>query len=111
MTVDSLGYLRVWSPHPERWHTFATEVIGLMHDVGRTGRGDHRYRLDDHPARLVVEPADTAGLDAIGFQVASRAQLEALADGWTAHACVDARTHRPTRVPGWLADEIATAEG
>ncbi|HET7760587.1 MAG TPA: thioesterase family protein [Gaiellaceae bacterium] len=33
-----------------------------------------------------------------------------LADGWTAHACVDARTHRPTRVPGWLADEIATAE-
>jgi 3,4-dihydroxy-9,10-secoandrosta-1,3,5(10)-triene-9,17-dione 4,5-dioxygenase len=78
MTVDSLGYLRVSSPHPERWHTFATEVIGLMHDVGRTGRGDHRYRLDDHPARLVVEPADTAGLDAIGFQVASRAQLEAL---------------------------------
>ena len=36
---------------------------------------------------------------------------DALADGWTAHACVDARTHRPTRVPGWLADEIATAEG
>jgi acyl-CoA thioester hydrolase len=36
---------------------------------------------------------------------------DALADGWTAHACVDARTHRPTRVPRWLADEIATAEG
>lgn len=36
---------------------------------------------------------------------------EAIADGWTAHACVDARTHRPTRVPAWLADEIATAEG
>ena len=35
---------------------------------------------------------------------------EGLADGWTAHACVDARTHRPSRVPGWLADEIATAE-
>jgi acyl-CoA thioester hydrolase len=35
---------------------------------------------------------------------------EGIADGWTAHACVDAKTHRPTRVPGWLADEIATAE-
>jgi len=35
---------------------------------------------------------------------------EGIADGWTAHACVDARTHRPTRVPAWLADEIATAE-
>jgi acyl-CoA thioester hydrolase len=35
---------------------------------------------------------------------------QALADGWTLHACVDARTHRPTRVPAWLAGEIATAE-
>jgi acyl-CoA thioester hydrolase len=35
---------------------------------------------------------------------------DAVADGWTRHACVDARTHRPTRVPAWLADEIATAE-
>ena len=35
---------------------------------------------------------------------------EAVADGWTRHACVDAVTHRPTRVPGWLADEISAAE-
>jgi acyl-CoA thioester hydrolase len=34
----------------------------------------------------------------------------AIADGWTRHACVDAATHRPTRVPHWLADEIVTAE-
>jgi acyl-CoA thioester hydrolase len=33
-----------------------------------------------------------------------------VADGWTAHACVDAATHRPTRVPAWLADAIAAAE-
>jgi acyl-CoA thioester hydrolase len=33
-----------------------------------------------------------------------------IADGWTRHACVDATTHRPTRVPVWLAEEIATAE-
>jgi acyl-CoA thioester hydrolase len=36
---------------------------------------------------------------------------ERVADGWTAHACVDARTHRPTRVPAWLAEAIVTAEG
>jgi acyl-CoA thioester hydrolase len=35
---------------------------------------------------------------------------ERIADGWTAHACVDARTLRPTRVPGWLREAIATAE-
>jgi acyl-CoA thioester hydrolase len=33
-----------------------------------------------------------------------------IADGWTAHACVDAKTFRPTRVPDWLSDAIRTAE-
>jgi acyl-CoA thioester hydrolase len=33
-----------------------------------------------------------------------------IADGSTAHATVDAATLRPTRVPTWLADAIASAE-
>jgi acyl-CoA thioester hydrolase len=33
-----------------------------------------------------------------------------IADGWTRHACVDGRSHRPTRVPDWLARAIATVE-
>ena len=36
---------------------------------------------------------------------------EPVADGWTRHACVDARTHRPTRVPGWLLEAIVSSEG
>jgi len=39
-----------------------------------------------------------------------RADGVAMADGWTAHACVDARTFTPVRVPQWLADAIRTAE-
>jgi acyl-CoA thioesterase FadM len=35
---------------------------------------------------------------------------ELLADGWTSHACVDAETFRPTRIPQELAASIATAE-
>ena len=35
---------------------------------------------------------------------------ELMADGWTAHACVDAATLRPTRVPDWLAAAIRSAE-
>lgn len=35
---------------------------------------------------------------------------ELLADGWTAHACVDAATFRPTRIPQWLVDAMARAE-
>jgi acyl-CoA thioester hydrolase len=34
-----------------------------------------------------------------------------VADGETHHACVDARTLRPTRVPAWLVDAIREAEG
>jgi acyl-CoA thioester hydrolase len=33
-----------------------------------------------------------------------------IADGWTSHACVDAKTLRPTRIPAGLAEAIATAE-
>jgi acyl-CoA thioester hydrolase len=35
---------------------------------------------------------------------------EAMAEGFTAHACVDAQSLRPTRVPDWLADAIASVE-
>jgi acyl-CoA thioester hydrolase len=35
---------------------------------------------------------------------------ELVADGWTAHACVDAGTMRPTRVPEWLARSLTIAE-
>jgi acyl-CoA thioester hydrolase len=33
-----------------------------------------------------------------------------IAEGWTAHACVDAKTLRPTRMPAWLAEGIAAVE-
>jgi acyl-CoA thioester hydrolase len=33
-----------------------------------------------------------------------------IADGWTAHATVDAATLRPTRIPTWLLDAITSAE-
>lgn len=35
---------------------------------------------------------------------------ELVAEGHTRHATVDRETYRPTRVPSWLADAIATAE-
>ncbi|MET1008564.1 MAG: thioesterase family protein [Gaiellaceae bacterium] len=33
-----------------------------------------------------------------------------VAGGWTAHACVNAETLRPTRMPAWLAEAIAGVE-
>ena len=33
-----------------------------------------------------------------------------MADGYTSHACVESETLRPTRVPEWLRDAIASVE-
>ena len=44
------------------------------------------------------------------FEYAVTRGDELLVDGWTSHACVDARTFRPIRIPASLADAIATAE-
>jgi acyl-CoA thioester hydrolase len=44
------------------------------------------------------------------FDYAVTRDGELLAEGWTSHACVDARTFRPTRIPAELSDAIATAE-
>jgi acyl-CoA thioester hydrolase len=41
------------------------------------------------------------------FEYAIERSGELIAEGWTEHATVDARTLRPTRIPEWLADAIA----
>jgi acyl-CoA thioester hydrolase len=44
------------------------------------------------------------------FDYAVERDGELVADGSTGHACIDARTLRPTRVPEWLRAAIVTAE-
>jgi acyl-CoA thioester hydrolase len=44
------------------------------------------------------------------YAVEREADGELLAEGWTAHAVVDAASFRPTRVPSWLSEAIASAE-
>lgn len=44
------------------------------------------------------------------YEYAIERDGELIADGWTNHATVNARTFRPTRVPGWLIDAIVSAE-
>lgn len=72
-----------------------------------------RYRV---PARFDDEldvHARCVGLRGARFRYEYeivRSDGTAIADGWTAHACVDARTFTPTRVPDWLAEAIRSAE-
>jgi acyl-CoA thioester hydrolase len=64
-------------------------------------------RFDDR-LRLWTEISELRGAR-FRFDYAVRRGEEEVADGWTAHACVDARTLRPVRVPVWLAEAVATA--
>jgi acyl-CoA thioester hydrolase len=65
-------------------------------------------RFDDR-LRIRARCGDLRGAR-FRFDYALEREGEAVADGWTRHACVDAVTHRPTRLPVWLAEEIVTAE-
>jgi acyl-CoA thioester hydrolase len=68
-------------------------------------------RFDDR-LRLHVRASDVRGARfRFDYAVERVSDPPALvAEGWTAHACVDAATLRPTRMPGWLAEGIAAVE-
>jgi acyl-CoA thioester hydrolase len=44
------------------------------------------------------------------FEYAITRDGAVIADGWTRHGTVDGTTLRPTRIPGWLLDAVASAE-
>ena len=71
-----------------------------------------RYRAPAHFAdRLRVRAGcrDVRGAR-FRFEYSVERAGEVVADGWTAHACVDRETLRPTRLPDWLVAAIASAE-
>lgn len=65
-------------------------------------------RFDDR-LKIRVRCGDLRGAR-FRFDYAVARDGDPIADGWTRHACVEATTHRPIRVPAWLADEIAATE-
>ena len=69
-------------------------------------------RFDDE-LRIHVRAADVRGARFRFEYVVERTSdpPAIVADGWTAHACVNAETLRPTRMPTWLAEAIAGVEG
>jgi acyl-CoA thioester hydrolase len=65
-------------------------------------------RFDDR-LRIQARCVDVRGAR-FRFEYAIERDGALVADGWTTHACVDASTHRPTRVPDWLVEAIRRAE-
>ena len=65
-------------------------------------------RFDD-ALRIHVRASDLRGAR-FRFDYAIERDGELVAEGWTAHACVDARTLRPTRMPPALREAIERLE-
>jgi acyl-CoA thioester hydrolase len=78
---------------------FTTEVHVRYHRAAR---------FDDH-LRIWARCGDLRGAR-FRYEYVVEREGEVVAEAWTGHATVDAGTHRPTRVPAWLAEAVATAE-
>ena len=102
--VARVAYLEEYSGGYQRLRELGIEALVLETFV----RYLQPARFDD---RLVVH---TRCVDVKGarfrYEYAIEREGEVIADGWTAHATVDAQTLRPTRVPTWLAESIANAD-
>lgn len=69
----------------------------------------HRAAYFDEVLTVWARCTDVRGARfAYEYRIARDGEL--VADGYTRHATVDRDTFRPTRVPAWLAEAIATAE-
>jgi acyl-CoA thioester hydrolase len=103
--VARVAYLERYAGGYQRLRDLGIEALVLETHV----RYLEPARFDD---RLVVH---ARCVDVKGARFRYEYEIErggsAVADGWTAHATVDAETLRPTRVPTWLAEAIAAAEG
>ena len=72
-----------------------------------------RYRQPAHFDDRLTVRARIGELRGARFRFDYRIERagDVVADGWTSHACVDAATLRPTRIPEALAGAIREAEG
>jgi 3,4-dihydroxy-9,10-secoandrosta-1,3,5(10)-triene-9,17-dione 4,5-dioxygenase len=85
VSIRSLGYLGIGTPDPDGWVAYANDVIGTM-PVGPAGSGQERLlRLDEHPYRFSVDPADTGGVTRIGWEVGDERGLRKMTQRLSEH--------------------------
>lgn len=77
MTLTSLGYIGIQATRPDDWSDFATGLLGMQQvDAGANLRS---FRMDDRKQRLVITDDAGDGMAFLGWEVASAADLDALA--------------------------------
>jgi acyl-CoA thioester hydrolase len=102
--IARVDYLERYAGGYQRLRDLGIEAVVLETHVRylEPARFDDRLRV--HARCLDVRGAR------FRYEYAVERAGTVIADGWTAHATVDARTMRPTRIPSWLQEAIAAAE-
>jgi len=96
MLVKALAYVVLDSPNLDGWAKFASNVLGLqpLHHAGEL-----LLRIDEWAQRVVIRPAASAALGALGWDVGDQAGLDRLrsaldAAGVPVHSASPADTQR-----------------
>ncbi len=73
-SVHSLGYLVIETTDLDRWRELAVDVLGMAVGKSPGGADDPALylRIDDRPARVVVQPGETERLVTVGWEVRDR---------------------------------------
>ncbi|MEE2058788.1 iron-dependent extradiol dioxygenase HsaC [Rhodococcus artemisiae] len=83
MTIRSLAYLRIGATDVAAWRDYGLKVLGMVE--GKGTNPDALYlRMDDFPARLVIEPHDTDHLLVSGWETANAGDLQSVRDNLSA---------------------------
>ncbi|APE11779.1 2,3-dihydroxybiphenyl 1,2-dioxygenase [Rhodococcus sp. 2G] len=83
MSIRSLAYLRIGATDVPAWREYGLKVLGMIE-----GKGTHAaalyLRMDDFPARLVIEPHESDTLLVSGWETANAADLQSVRDSLSA---------------------------
>src|SRR5262245_55813889 len=82
--VLQLGYLAFEVSSLAAWRSFAEQTLGLTFGE-ELPSGGFTLRMDHYPQRVFIEPGPLDDACAIGWQVADRAALQALAQRLPEH--------------------------
>lgn len=83
MSIRSLAYLRIGATDMGAWREYGLKVLGMVEGKGSVF--DALYlRMDDFPARLVIEPHESDQLLVSGWETANAAELQEVRDNLSA---------------------------
>lgn len=77
MAVSALGYFGVSVSDLDAWRAFGTNILGL--ELAGDDAAGLRFRADEAPWRIAVEPGGADDLSFAGFEAESESELESLA--------------------------------